>query len=169
MSRPLYQISDSFIELIAAFEACTDEEMPGIVARFDALEHELEAKLCACIAWAREESALADAAKAESVRLAELSKVRANRVERVRQMVRMVLEQQGRTKVDTKLGPVRIVKNGGKSPVVFSDAFKVETLPEDCRRTVVEPVKTRIRELLEAGQTIEGASIGSTGFRVELG
>jgi hypothetical protein len=169
VSRPLYAISDDFLSLIAAFEACTDEEMPAIVARFDALEHELDAKLCACIAWAREESALADAAKAEAARLAELSKVRANRVERVKQMVRMVLEQQGRTKVDTKLGPVRIVKNGGKPPVVLSEALDVEALPPDCKRTKTEPVKDAIRERLERGEVIAGASIGDTGSHVALG
>jgi hypothetical protein len=79
------------------------------------------------------------------------------------------LEQQGRTKVDTKLGPVRIVKNGGKPPVVLSEALDVEALPPDCKRTKTEPVKDAIRERLERGEVIAGASIGDTGSHVALG
>jgi hypothetical protein len=169
----LYEIGQQFAaleELIDAQQGVMTESEADVVERwFAELEGTLEDKLRNCIAWARDHEAFADAAAGEAKRLLDLARVRRNRVERLKQMILDLFAQQGIKKIDTQLGPVRRVKNGGKAPILGLETIDVAALPEDCKRVVVEPVKDAIRARIEAGEKIGDVRIGERAERVELG
>lgn len=170
----LYRIGEAF-EIL---EALLDEQGEGaseadadVVARWwSELEMTLEAKLESCVAWVQMQDRFIEGARSEARRLSHLAQTRENNVERLKKIIRDVFEAQGLKKIDTKLGPVRLVNNGGELPLVLDPStFNVQTLPDDCKKVVVEPIKKAIRKHIEAGEVIEGASIGVRGKRVDLG
>lgn len=173
MSAPtLYQLGEEF----RALDELLDEQREGTVADLEAvsawfaeLEGALEQKLQRCIAWAAAEEALAAAAKVEAKRLTTLAKRREANVERLKRAVMALFEAQGIKRIDTPLGAVRLVKNGGSPPVLVADGVDLMELPEGCWRAVIEPVREELRARLKAGEEIPGVSFGSVGARIELG
>lgn len=172
----LYAISQQFAaleELIDSANGVLTESEADVVERwFRELAGTLEDKLRNCIAWAREQEAFADAAASEAGRLLDLAKARRARVIRLKNVIRDLFEQQGIKKIDTDLGPVRRVRNGGKPPLLHIETLSESDLlglPADCRRTVVEPCRDAIRARVEAGEKIGEVRIGERAERIDLG
>jgi hypothetical protein len=76
------------------------------------------------------------------------------------------LEDQGETEVRGHIYRFAFQQNGGKAPVVIETDDPMQ-FPEDCRVTVVSLNKERIRERLEAGETLP-AMIGERGRSLRI-
>lgn len=168
----LYALGQEFDALDALLEeqqAGTQADLETVTKWLEELDGALNDKLRRCIAWAAVEEALADAAAGEVKRLEALAKRRRERVKRVKRAVLELFKAQELTRVDTPLGPVRRVKNGGQAPVVVADGVDLFELPAGCYRAVIEPVKDELRKRLKAGEQIEGVTLGDVGERIEFG
>lgn len=155
--------------LLETGEGATEDDATVVAQWLADLEGSFEDKLRNCIAWVREQEGAADVAEAEAKRLKRLAEVRRNAVARLKDTIREVFDAQGIKRIDTDLGAVRIVANGGKAPLLLDETINVDALPEGCKRVVVEPVKDEIRKRLEAGEQIPGARIGERGSRLAMG
>jgi hypothetical protein len=178
--EPKPQKKESLYVLGLEFQALEDllDESDGEVTEADTNVIEqwlaeygarIEDKCAGIIAFTRDLVTKADAADSEAKRLAQLARVRRNKIERLKRYVREVFEQAGLKKIDTPLGAVRIQASGGALPVVLDPALDPRTLPEDCRKETVAPVKEAIARRLNNGEVIPGASLGERGSYLKIG
>jgi len=75
-----------------------------------------------------------------------------------------VLTRMGVKKVDTDVSTFSMAKAGGKDPVVVDDGVDLATLPADCVKTTLSPVKDAIRAHIEAGEVVAGCRIQERGL-----
>lgn len=166
----LYSISQDFLALEDLLEqqAAADSSDLDVVAKWlEELNGTLDAKLERCVAWSREQEALAEVRKQEAQRLLDLAKTNDNRVKRVKDAIKAIFEQQGFKKVDTKLGAVSLRANGGKAPLECQAT--VETAPKEFVRLVPTLDTEKIRAALEAGQELGFAKLMPRGSHIRMG
>lgn len=168
----IYDISEDMAALDALLAETGGEITPEAEAAFDQFEAELAANLttkvdgyCALIA---EIDARAAARKAESKRLADRAKVDERTADALRERLRFVWEQRGLGKVETDRFTVSLAKNGGKQPLDIRCG--VEDLPSWAVKTetVVTADKDAIRSRLDAGESLEFASLMERGTRISI-
>lgn len=171
MNAPsLYHITGDVFALEAlvseAIEAGADgDAVNAIIAGwFDELDGDFADKLARVARWRATELSLADAGKAEAKRLTDRAKAREARVERLDAAIEALMKRLGRTKVDTDIATFAIQKPGGKDPVVVDDSVDLATLPLDCVKETLSPIKEAIRTRLEAGEVLPGCHIQKRGL-----
>ena len=168
----IYQISDDMAALDALLAETGGEITPEAEAAFNQFEAELAANLtgkvdayCALIA---EIDARAAARKAEAKRLADRAKTDERTADALRERLRFVWEQRRLGKVETDRFTVSLAKNGGKAPLDIRCG--VEDLPSWAVRTetVVTANKDAIRSRLDAGESLNFASLMERGNRINI-
>lgn len=167
----LYNIAEDAI----ALEMLLAEDQPGghdekdldVVAKWlEEMAGTLDAKLVRCIAYMREQTLLAAAADEEAKRLAEIKRIRLNRVERVKKAIQYVFEVGDIRRVETKLGAVTLAENGGQQAL---EVFRpVDELPREHVKITTAPDNDSIRARLEAGETLTFARLKPRGFSVRI-
>jgi len=151
-----------------AMESGAEADAAAIDAWLDELQGCLADKLGRVARWRATELALAAAGKAEAKRLTDRAKVREARVERVEAAVQALMERLGAKRVDTDVATFSLQKPGGKDPVVVDDSVDLATLPLDCVKETLSPVKDAIRARLEAGETLPGCTIQERGLALRV-
>lgn len=102
--------------------------------------------------WSSEVTGLKD----EIERLKEEKEKKEKKIERLRDYLKICIENAGITKVQTTLGDISIRKGSGKVNIL-----KGELIPEEFKREVVkiEYDKNSIKAKLKAGEAVEGAEL----------
>lgn len=160
---------DALMDMLEETNNATEADHEVVQRFIEEMDGRVEDKMCGCIAWTKGQLALAAAATAEAKRLRELAAKREAKVDRLRAAIAAFFQKHEMKRVDTRLGAVRLVKNGGKDPIIIDDGQPIESMPADCIRVIKEPIKDALRKRLEAGEVIEGVRIGERGARIELG
>jgi len=170
MSAPsLYHLSADLAALEALLADANEQDETvndvAVVAAWIAeLEGTLEMRLARLARWRLTELALAAAGKAEAKRLQERALSRQRAVDRLEEGIAEVLTRMGVKKVDTDVSTFSMAKAGGKDPVVVDDGVDLATLPADCVKTTLSPVKDAIRAHIEAGEVVAGCRIQERGL-----
>lgn len=156
MSGPtLYTIGEEFRvleEITDTQEDATEADLDVVAKWLDELNGKLETKLERCVAYIREQEALAAAREEEAKRLRESAAAPMNRVKRLKEAIRFVLEAQQIKKIETGLGTISVCGNGGKQPIEV--LVPVDHLPLECKRVTVEPDLDAIRDVLAKGESV---------------
>jgi len=87
----------------------------------------------------------------EAKRLAERSSSYNKKVLQLKDRLKEYLQKQGRQKLETSRFTVSVCLNGGLLPVRVHEDVRPEHLPEQFKRTYVEPDTSAIREAILAG------------------
>ena len=168
----IYEISEDMAALDALLAETGGEITPEAEAAFNAFEAELAANLhaktdayCALLA---EIDARAAARKAEAKRLADRAKTDERTADALRERLRFVWETRRLGKVETDRFTVSLAKNGGKAPLDIRCG--VDELPAWAikRETVVTVDKDAIRSRLDAGESLDFASLMERGTRINI-
>lgn len=141
-------------------EAALDRHLAGLA------ENRSE-KVGNYLALIREKQARAQARADEAKRLQESARREEKQAEALLKRLQTAFEAAGWDKVETRLGTVSLVKNGGKRPVVISADMR----PEDAagfRRVTVDFDKEAIRAALEAGELLGWAELGERGKSLRI-
>lgn len=143
--RPIYEIDNDIL-------SCVDTETGEIIdqEKLDALEIEREKKIEGVILWRKDLLAEADAVKKEAQNLSKRAKSCENKAEQLKNYISYVL---GGEKFKTERCSVSY--RNTQSIVIDN----VNLLPVDVWKDVTEDwiSKTKIKEMLEAGQEVKGA------------
>lgn len=165
----LYALTTEMQVLLGALEAAGDspeaEAALGdhLAALAEAFDHKADdyaalVRVCETRAAARREEAKRMDALADSDDAC---------AERLRAALLRAMQATGRDKVETARFKLAVRKNGGKIPVVINDPTDVPALYRVPKITEVLD-KDAIREALEAGKAVPGASLGERGVRLDL-
>ncbi len=148
-----------------------DGEIPAefervIEAWFDELGDAQEQKLDAYVSIIREHQLRASVRKEEQERLAMRVRADENVAKRLKDRLKLYLELTGQRKVETRRYKISIANNGGKVPVEIK--CHPSELPPAYQRTVIEADMDAIRNDLDRGEEVEGASLGVRGNHLRI-
>ena len=161
----IYEIVDELRDFMEAYEGLEDDQ--AYQDTLEALQGELDDKI---EAWCKAEKNMEgerDAVKAEAERLTARYKALDTHIDRMKKALQMYMTAAGVRQGGGTIG-AKIVKNGGKAPILLS-VDDAKELPSQFQKVTVEPDKTAIREALENGEVLAFASIGERGEHVKIG
>lgn len=154
---------------LAALEALLQEdasvdEAGQVNAQLDAWLTETEgafaSKVESYVGLMESLNALADARKAEALRVQELERQARNKADRLKAVLREVMLRLGRDKVESTRYKVRLQKAGGALPLVIDEFVEI---PEQFLAVVKSPDRVAIRAALESGKNLPFAALGERG------
>ncbi len=150
MSQSLYKIADSVRNVLELRGEVPDE---AIADTLEALDMEFNDKLDAVLAYRQSLVYTADNYDSEVKRLQELKKANQNKAERLKEYAISMMDIVGKTK-HTGLFTVSIGKPSQQ--VIIND---LESLPEEFLIIKKDASKTKIKQAIEQGLEVSGASI----------
>ncbi len=173
----LLELSEQEQEWIAALthvsesgEPISEEEQARIIEAYIAADEQFKDKVeryCQLIeAFAARAVYRAEQAK----NVQKLAKQDQNISDKLIKRILFVMQVRGEKRIETALYAPHIVGNGGKAPTVIPDAWRTNPrlAPKEFQKEVVELDLLKIRQKLDAGQTVEGCKIGERGVRLAL-
>jgi hypothetical protein len=166
----LYQITSELVSLIDAFDRFgheSQEAADAIKEHTDAIVEAFDAKADDYAALIRIAETRAAARNEESERMRKLAQDDEALAARLRTALMDAMKRTNRTKVQTARFKLSVQNNGGKIPVIINDE---NALPEEFRVPKVTIIidKEALREKLESGVAVSGASLGERGQRLNL-
>ena len=162
----LYEITGDLLTLQSMMEDSVEDEV--LMDTLEAVQGEYEIKLENCCKVIKNLEADMDALKNEAKRLTDKRKVLENNVERLKKAMFDSMKAVGKEKVKGQLFTVAIQKNGGVIPVVAAPDVDTNKLPDELVIYTEKPNLEAIRELLEAGKSVDGFSLGERGESLRI-
>lgn len=164
----LYEIKAELLELADALAVIDSPDAEAALAEHRvALIEALTSKAEDYAALIRVCESRAEARRVEAERMEMLAAADEAVADRLKRLLMDAMIATNNTKLDTERFRLSIRRNGGKTPVVISDETAI---PIDFRvPKITESIdKDAIREALESGTNVPGASLGERGQRLEL-
>lgn len=165
MSR-LYEITGDLLTIQNMLEE--DFEDQTLIDILEAVQGEYEYKLENYCKVIKNLEADMDALKAEAQRLSDKRKTLENNIDRLKKAMFDSMKLTNTSKVKGTLFTVAIQKNGGKIPVISAPDIDTSKLPDDLVIITEKPNLDAIREVLEAGKTVEGFTLGERGESLRI-
>lgn len=163
----LYELNGQLLELQSMLSDSSIE--PDVLAdTLEAVEGDYEIKIESYCKVIKNLEGDVDALKAEAQRLTDKRKVLESNIDKLKKAMYDSLKLVGKTKIKGTLFTVAIQKNGGKEPVIMSSDAKTEDLPDDLVIYTEKPNLDAIRDLLQAGKTVDGFSLGERGESLRI-
>ena len=171
MKKTLLEISEDLLALGALLDECPEEPSPEALAELERWFAELgearDQKLDNYCALIREHELLAVARRAEIDRLQKHVNAHDSIVRRLKDRLKLFLEAQRLSRIQTKRFPIAVVGNGGLAPLQID--VPAEKLPPEFQAREVKPDCAAIRAALAAGVSVEGARLGPRGTHLRIG
>jgi hypothetical protein len=166
----LLQISEGLLAFQRLLDESDGELTPEVEAALDQWFAELsdarDQKLDAYAALIRECTLRASVRKAEQERLALRVRVDEKLAKALKERLKLFLEVQGISKVETQRYRITVCKNGGKQPLeVNADP---SALPAVCQRITIAPDLDAIYKHLESGIPVAGCRLLPRGKHVRI-
>lgn len=171
----LYQISEdteTIAELLAELEQDEnlspediDEKTRQILGEWlGENETQFKDKVDSYVWVMREFEGTQQAAKKEAKRLQDRAKVFGNRVERLKNTLRQVMDRLQLERVETDINTVSIAKNGGTDPMDIN----IELLPERYVITTPSPNRKLILAAIASGESVDGVTVLERGTHLKI-
>ena len=158
MSKPLYELTALYARLLESDEEVIDEATGEVSHPFEAalteLSDAIEGKVEGCARVIRNLGADVDALKKEEERLYARRKSAENKVERLKEYLRVNMAIANKDRVKTALFSVTL----GEEKLVV-DVFDDDLVPDDLRLEAKKPAasKKAIEAAIESGREVAGA------------
>lgn len=164
----LYEVTGEILQLQSMLEDDIDPEV--LADTLEGVQGEYEIKLEAYCKVIKNLEGDVTSIKAEVDRLSTKRKTLENNIERLKKAMFDSMKATNTSKVKGTLFTVAIQKNGGKNPIIYDKDNKdiTLTLPDNLVNIVETPNLEAIRELLEAGKTVNGFSLGERGESLRI-
>ena len=98
----------------------------------------------------------------------ELARADERRSQLLKERLKWFFESQQLKTIETTRYRLSLSKNGGKAPLILKPDLSPQQLPERFTTTSIEPNTSAIRAALEAGETLDFASLGDRGTSIRI-
>lgn len=168
--RTLYAITDDLQALDEMLiELGGDISDPKVAEAIDAwmaeLDRDLTRKADGYASLIKEIEARAKARTEEAKRLTDRARVDENAAAALKSRMLYAMQARQMKTIETARFKLSVTGNGGKTPMVVTDE---KAIPEKFHRVVVMVDTDKLRDALEAGQTVPGASLAPRGFHLRI-
>ena len=162
----LYELTADLLALQEMLEDNVEEQV--LLDTLEGVQGEYEIKLESYCKVIKNLEADMDALKNEVKRLTDKRKVLENNVDRLKKAMFDSMKATETANVKAGVFKVSIQRNGGKLPVIITDNVDTTKLPDNLVVVTRKPSIDSIRELLEAGEVIEGFKLGERGESIRI-
>lgn len=166
----LYDIAADYRRLQDMLDAAdTPEEMrQTLIDTLESLSGDFEEKAENMASLVAEYEAMAEACRAEALRLTFKAKRAERAIESIKRYLKAEMEFTGQRKLQAGTWQISIAKNGGKIPIIYDETIPPEKLPEAFTLTSVQIDKDAVRNALEAGEALDFAKLGERGESLRI-
>lgn len=163
----IYELTGELLQLQSML---SDETLDAnvITDTLEAVQGEYAVKLESCCKVIKNLESDVDAYKNEEKRIADKRKVLENNIDRLKKAIFDSMKTTNTPKVEGLLFTLAIQKNGGKLPVIMAENVDTSKLPDNLVIVTEKPSLDAIRDLLEAGKTVEGFTLGERGESLRI-
>jgi hypothetical protein len=166
--KTLFELTEEFVDLEYRLDALDDSDEAGLQELLDwmqSLGNQRQEKIDAYGWLIRKLESEAVAAKAIAAEFQSKARSRESRIDLLKDMIRTHMLTVGERKLLGHKFTVALQKNGGALPVEIVDE---EAIPVEFCEMKKVPVKTLIREAIEAGGSVPGAYLAERGESVRI-
>ena len=158
----LYELTGEYLALMSALEEGDESMVDDLLMVEDNFEHKAEnyAKVI------RNLEAELEALKAEEKRLMERRRIGEKSLGRIKAALKGAMEITGKTDFTSGIFKFKIVRNGGKAPLV--NVPDPSELPDELRKVEYKADSDAIREYIEATGDLSYGEIGERGTRLSI-
>lgn len=158
----LYELTGEYLALMSALEEGDESMVDDLLMIEDDIEHKAEnyAKVI------RNLEAELEALKAEEKRLMERRRIGEKSLDRIKAALKGAMEITGKTDFKSGIFKFKIVRNGGKAPLV--NVPDPADLPDDLRKVEYKADSDAIREYIETTGDLSYGEIGERGTRLSI-
>lgn len=165
----IYELTNDLVALQEMLENSTDEELDEALRdTLEANQGIYEEKLESYCKVIKNLEVDKEGYMAEAKRLTDKAKRLTNNIAKLKGLMYESMKLTNTTKVKGQLFTVAIQKNGGKTPVIVAEDADLSILPDQLVTVTTAPALDAIRELLEAGKTVEGFTLGERGESLRI-
>jgi len=172
----LYSLTAEMLSILRAIDAdaeingggSTGEIDPALEEQLQAIEAELPVKIDGYVHVIREIQAYADECSLEAKRLSARSRSWGSKAAWLKGRILATMQAIGERQIKTARNTVTVCANGGRVALNLTD--DISRIPEDylTSRTIIEPDREKIEQVLQAGGTLEFASFGERGVHLKI-
>lgn len=146
----------------------TGEIDPALEEQLQAIEAQLPTKIDGYVHVIREIQAYAEECSQEAKRLSARSRSWSNKAAWLKGRILATMQAIGERQIKTARNTVTVCANGGRLALNIID--DISRIPEDylTSRTIIEPDREKIEQVLQAGGTLEFASFGERGVHLKI-
>lgn len=168
--RTLFGISEDLQQLNDLLDKVGDDSQQQELINqwFETLGEERDRKLDGYAALISEMQARADVRKAEAKRMQDLAAVDEYRARLLKERLKHFFQLHDLKTVDTARYRLSLAKNGGKQPLILDDSIPVTQLPEQFQKVSIDADTAKIREALEAGESLPFAHLAERGTSLRI-
>lgn len=157
MAKNLYEMDSKYWQLYELLDELEDEDqIDALIERCDTLEDAIEHKIGNLIKWCRELATEAEAAKREQDRYAAIGKAAANKLLRIKGLIRLIMERHGKQKMVTPAGRAGIQNTAAKVVVYNIEQALASGYIKNITPDETWLDKTAIKQALQNGEDVPG-------------
>lgn len=151
----------------------TDGDLDGLVeawltALLDEATEQRDQKLDNYASYITELEARAAVRLAESKRLADRARADQNRAKWLKERLQWFFAAHGLKTIETARYRLTLATNGGKAPLIVDESVCILDIPDEYLEWSAEPDRVKIREALEAGESLPFARLGERGQSIRI-
>jgi hypothetical protein len=166
MTRSLFAITEDFVELERRLDALDENaEAVELLQWMTELSAEQSAKIDAYCWVIKKLEAEQETARKIAQEFSEKKMARERKIDMLKRMLMGHMQATGNRKLLGEKFTIAIQKNGGSTPVVIPDETQI---PKEFLAVKYMPMKDAIRERLERGEYVPGASLGERGESLRI-
>lgn len=159
----LYQLTAEYQALLDFGSSIDPEDQQAFLDTLEGLSGEVAQKVDAYAAVRTTLKGRRETVKKEIDRLTAIMKSIDSNIDRMDDAVQGAMDVMGVTELKSDLHKYKIVRNGGKAPLVYDGA-----VPDNFQKIIIQPDTERIRAALEAGEQLSFAHLGERGSHLKI-
>lgn len=159
----LYTLTGDYLDLMQLADSTDPEEEQAFIDTLDGILGAIDIKADQYAAVMSEISGRKGIIKAEIDRLTAVMRALSNHEDRMKEALYGSMIATDRREIKTDLHTFKIVKNGGKLPLIIDG-----DVPDKYQKIIMEPDKDLIRTALETGNVLDFAHFGERGEHLSI-
>lgn len=159
----LYELTGDYLSLMEYADSTDPDDEQVFADTLEAVLGAIDLKADAYATVMTELTARVETIKNEIDRLSTIKRTIENHHARMKDALLMSMQATDRREIKTDLHTFKIVKNGGKVPLIIDG-----DVPEGMCKIILEPDKDRIRAAIENGDDIPYAHLGERGEHLAI-
>lgn len=161
----LYTLTGDYLNLMQLADSTDPEDEQAFIDTLDGILGAIDIKADQYAAVMSEISGRKGIVKAEIDRLTAVMRALSNHEDRMKEALYGSMIATDRREIKTDLHTFKIVKNGGKLPLIIEDGADI---PDKYCKVTIEPDKDKIRTALETGNVLDFAHFGERGEHLSI-
>lgn len=161
--QSLMQLTDEYLELQKYAGSIDPEEQQAFLDTLEGIDYEVGLKVDSYVVVLKSIDANIELIEEEIDRLEKIVLALKNNKSKMNDTLKQAMVLMDKNEIEGKLHKVKVVKNGGKKPLVITDE-----VPNNFQKLIFEDDNAKIRKALENGEELPFAHLDERGTHLKI-